>query len=127
MIAVLDTSALIYWTLDPAKLTAPAQAEIARANRLLVSAISIWEIGLKAQRGKLHLPLSIEAYAVQLQRVEKVEIVAVDVEIWLANLALDWTHRDPADRTIVATAVRHEAALVTSDEAMRRFYGRAVW
>ena len=127
MIAVLDTSALIYWTLDPTKLTAPAQAELARANRLLVSAISIWEIGLKVQRGKLHLPLSIEAYVAQLQEVEKVEVVAVDVEIWLANLALDWAHRDPADRTIVATAVRHEAALVTSDEAIRRFYGRAVW
>ena len=52
---------------------------------------------------------------------------AVDTETWLANLELSWDHRDPADRTIVATAVVNDCPLVTSDRAMRDFYPCAVW
>lgn len=127
MTAVLDTSALIYWTLDPDKLTTAAQIAIQQANRLFVSSISIWEIGIKVQKGKLQLPLPVDIYAHQLQRVQGVEIVAVDLETWLTNLALNWVHRDPADRTIVATAVRHNAPLITSDQTIQAFYPQTIW
>ena len=43
------------------------------------------------------------------------------------NLAFNWIHRDPADRTIVATAVRLNAPLVTSDQTIHAFYARSVW
>ncbi|HUM71926.1 MAG TPA: type II toxin-antitoxin system VapC family toxin, partial [Chloroflexota bacterium] len=77
MTAVLDTSALIYWTLDPSKLTPAAQTALQQANRLIVSSISIWEIGIKVQKGALQLPLPVDRYARQLQRVQGVEIIAV--------------------------------------------------
>ena len=51
----------------------------------------------------------------------------VDDAIWLKNLDLDWEHQDPADRTIVATALLHDADLVTKDSDIRRFYDRAIW
>ncbi|MFO7683319.1 MAG: type II toxin-antitoxin system VapC family toxin [Chloroflexota bacterium] len=124
---VLDTSALIYWTLDPVKLTAPAAAAIENATQIMVSAISIWEIGLKAKQGKLELPLSIHAYVSRLNRLERVELEAVTVEVWLENLALDWLHRDPADRTIVATAILAGCALISSDQTIREFYQHTIW
>jgi len=127
MTAVLDTSALVYWTLDPIKLTSTAQTHIQQAGRLIVSSISVWEIGIKVQKGKLQLPLPVDVFARQLQRVQGVEIMAVDLETWLANLALNWTHRDPADRTIVATAIRLNAPLITSDQIIRAYYSQAVW
>lgn len=127
MTAVLDTSALIYWTLDPGKLSPAAHAAIQQANRLIVSSISMWEIGIKVQKSSLQLPLPVDRYARQLQRVQGVEIVAVDLDTWLANLALTWAHRDPADRTIVATAVRLQSPLITSDQTIRAFYPQAIW
>lgn len=127
MIAVLDTSALIYWTLDPDKLSSPARDTLAQTNRFVISSISIWEIGLKVSKGLLSIPLTINDYADHLRQVQGVEIVPVDVETWLANLALDWSHRDPADRTIVATAMLLDAPLLTSDRLIRQFYPRAVW
>ena len=63
----------------------------------------------------------------ELERIARVEILPVDTETWLANLELSWDHRDPADRTIVATAVVNDCPLVTSDRAMRNFYSSAVW
>ncbi|MCA9973472.1 MAG: type II toxin-antitoxin system VapC family toxin [Anaerolineales bacterium] len=124
---VLDTAALIYWTLDPAKLTIPAAQAIADATEIIVSAISIWEIGLKAKQGKLELPLSTYAYVNRLNRLARLTMEPVSVEIWLENLALDWAHRDPADRTIVATAVLSSASLVSSDRAIRAFYPKTIW
>lgn len=124
---VLDTSALIYWTLDPTKLTSAGAAAIAEAEEIVVSAISVWEIGLKAKQGKLELPLSLHAYVSRLNRLERLVIEPVTVEVWLENLALNWTHRDPADRTIVAMAVLAGCPLISSDKAIKEFYPQTTW
>lgn len=127
MMVVLDTSALIHWTLNPSQLSAPAQAAIKRSSHIVISSISIWEIGIKLKKKKLHLPVSLEGYVRDLQRVRYVELAPVDTATWLANLSLKWAHRDPADRTIVATAQRRKAPLVTSDKTIRDFYSKAIW
>ena len=124
---VLDTSALLFWTLHRDRLSEAASVAISEADRVLVSSISIWEIGIKAARGRLSIPLSVREYAERLERIARVEVLPVDTETWLVGLDLSWDHRDPADRTIVATAALNECPLVTSDRAMRNFYSRAVW
>lgn len=124
---VLDTSALIYWTLDPGKLTPTATQTIENADKIIISAISIWEIGLKAKQKKLDLPLSIHAYVNKVKQLYSVEIQSVTVDIWLENLALEWEHRDPADRTIVTTAILSSCALVSSDRVIGAFYQNTIW
>ncbi len=124
---VLDTSALIFWTLDPDSLSESAGQAIDESDQIMISSISVWEIGLKVKRGLLKIPLPISDYVDQLQRLEKLEILPVDVKTWLVNLNLDWEHRDPADRTIVATAVRLTCPLITSDRAIRSFYQGSIW
>lgn len=124
---VLDTSALLFWTLDPAKLSKPAAAAITASSDIHISAISLWEIGIKESRGKLILPLTLRDFASRLQTVRGVEIAPVTAEIWMRNVELEWEHRDPADRTIVAMALMLNAPLVTSDRIIRSFYKNTVW
>ena len=124
---VLDTSALVFWTLDPERLSKTAQQAIKKADRVCLSSISIWEIGVKTKKDKLDLPLSIRDYAENLGRIDRVEVLPVDMRTWIGNLELDWDHRDPADRTIVATAKLHDCPLVTSDAVIHGFYSRAIW
>lgn len=126
---LLDTSALLYWTLAPLKLPATARRTIDECDAagLAVSAISVWEIGLKVQRGSLDVGVSFDDYVNRLQRVSSLTLLPVDVKILLRVLALPWEHRDPADRIIVATAELLEAALVTSDRVIRAYYPRSVW
>jgi PIN domain nuclease of toxin-antitoxin system len=124
---VLDTSALLFWTLDPARLTPQAAQAIEQSDHIAVSSISIWEIALKVKQGKLTLPMPIQEYVDRLQRLERLEILAVDVQTWLDNLELPWQHRDPADRTIVGLATRLGCPLVSSDELTAGFYPQAVW
>ena len=124
---VLDTSALIFWTLDPERLSQTAAQAISDADRIALSSISIWEIGIKVQKEKLSLPVSVQEFTEKLEQIDRLDILPVNVQTWLKNLALNWDHRDPADRTIVAPASLHACALVTSDPAIRAFYSQAVW
>ena len=124
---VLDTSALLYWTLDPDKLSSDAEQAIENANRIVISSVSVWEIALKLKRGKLVIPLTISEYVERLERLEALEILSVDVQTWLDNLELLWEHRDPADRTIVALATRFGCPLITSDRVIADYYQETVW
>jgi PIN domain nuclease of toxin-antitoxin system len=124
---VLDTSALLYWTLDPAQLSSRAKQAIEQAERIVISSISVWEIALKVKRGKLVIPLTISDYVERLERLEALEILSVDVQTWLANLDLPWEHRDPADRTIVALANRFGCPLITSDRVITDYYQGTIW
>lgn len=126
-VAVLDTSALLYYAFDRAQLTGPATRAIAEAERRLVLSVSLWEIALKHARGNLEMPVHPRVFAERLERASDVSVVPLDSTLAVAGALLDWDHRDPADRWIVALAVRHRARLVTSDRAVRDFYPEAVW
>lgn len=121
MKVLLDSHTLLWWTLDPKRLS-PNARKICRGfenEAGLVSAISVWELGIKIKRGKLDIGMPIETYADRLARLKDLEILPVTTAIWLKNLELNWDHRDPADRTIVATALIHDAALLTRDTVIR--------
>jgi PIN domain nuclease of toxin-antitoxin system len=57
-----------------------------------------------------------------------VELVPVDPTTWLRTLSLDWAHRDPADRVIVATAQMKRVPVLTKDRTLHDFAGvECVW
>ncbi len=118
---VLDTHVLLWWALDPDHLSPRAVETLATMERDggYASAISIWELGTKVKRGKLELGLPVEELAQRIERSGAVELVPVDVSIWLRSLALPWDHRDPADRVIVSTALAKGVPLMTKDDAIR--------
>ncbi len=124
---VLDTSALIFWTLDPQRLSPKAKQALEQADHILISSISLWEIALKVKRQKLDIPLPMNEYVDRLLRIGNLEILAVDIQTWLDNVDLPWDHRDPADRTIVALAVRNNCPLITSDEMIANFFAKTIW
>ncbi len=124
---LLDTSALVFWTLDRDRLTTAAAQAIADADRIALSAVSIWEIGIKVKKNQLVIPLPIREFTRRLEQVDRVEILPVCVRTWIRNLELDWDHRDPAHRTIVATASLNACPIVTSDSVIQAFYPQTIW
>jgi len=119
----LDTCALV-WAACAADRLAPEARELlaSPATECAVSAISLWEIALKHARGQLDLGISPKRFLARLRRLANMEIVDVTPEIWLASAALDWDHRDPADRVIVATAMERGLPLVTRDRRILDFH-----
>ena len=127
---VLDTCALLWWTLDPAQLSDAARAACDAIPRRggCLSAISMWEIGIKWQRKKLDLGgLDLREYVRRVQSIAGLEIVPVSGDLWVENIMLEWAHRDTADRTIVATALMRDLPVVTCDQHITGFYSRVIW
>jgi len=121
-----DTCALLAWTLELGPPMSSALRQRLGRERTLASALSACEIAWKVRLGKLELGLTPEAF---WRRVESlpIEILATDAATWLAAVALDWPHRDPADRALVAHARQTGATLVTCDRHIQAFYPHCAW
>ncbi|MCX7114536.1 MAG: type II toxin-antitoxin system VapC family toxin [Gammaproteobacteria bacterium] len=123
---LLDTCALLWWTLDQQQLPT-STLTVLNNSEMLVSSISIWELGIKIKNKKLDIGMTIEVYAEKLTELSTMQILPVTDKLWIKNLGLEWEHRDPADRTIVATAMIHDCWIVTTDHIIRDFYPRIFW
>lgn len=112
---LLDTQALVWLVMDSPKLGKLARRHAARGA--YVSAITFWELEMLAEAGRLRLGVSISEARDIVLRANVVE-VPIDGVIAMTAARLGM-HRDPGDRFIVATALTHGAALMTSDEKIR--------
>lgn len=117
---LLDTHVLVWAVVDDRKLGRKARALIDRfwaAGKVAVPAIAFWEIGILHARGRLKLPSPVREWRDEVLAAGASEL-ALDGRVAVRALDLDGLHDDPADRFIVATALLHEAALVTADERL---------
>ena len=115
---LLDTNVLI-WTLDaPQKLSPEFIAEIeSPENEVFVSSVSIWEVITKAQIGKLEIPPKFEE-TLERQGFKLLEFKAVHA---FEVMKLQFIHRDPFDRAILAQASFENFTLLTSDKTLRSY------
>ncbi|MBN2012943.1 type II toxin-antitoxin system VapC family toxin [candidate division KSB1 bacterium] len=126
---VLDTCTLLWWTLDPNSLSKRAEQACAKIDEhgAFISSITIWEIGIKIKKGLLNINEDIAAYVNRVKSLQSISIVSVDEHIWIRNLGLNWEHKDPTDRTIVATAMMKKLKIITKDKIIRDFYPDTIW
>jgi PIN domain nuclease of toxin-antitoxin system len=122
---LLDTCGLVWYTLDPEKLSNVTLKKLNKSSRLYVSAISIAELGIKIKKKQLKIPVSLREF---VQRLGQTTITVLPVTEWtiLDSMELKWTHTDPADRIIVATAKTEKWPIVTRDDAIRKFYSKTL-
>ena len=122
---LLDTHALVWLTEGSLRLgptTRRLADEALGEDKLAVSAISFWEIGMLQRKERLHLRQPPEAWRAELLDLGLREL-PVDGGIGIAAAALPTFHQDPADRIIVATASIAAAKLVTADERILAWAG----
>ena len=110
--------------LDPPRLS-PAQrkalAKISAQNPVLLSDISLWEIALLHELGRITLNLPLLEWLKKAASPPDVQIMPITPEIAAETASLpDSFHRDPADRIIVATARILGESLMTSDAGIIR-------
>ena len=121
---LLDTHALIWWWTDDPRLTPPARAAIADPARVAhVSAASAWELATKHRLGKWPEAAAVlDQFDDLLRRSRFAALPITPAEARTAG-ALDWAHRDPFDRMLLAQATALGLALVSGDAA---FAGQGV-
>ena len=114
---VLDTHIWVGYIDDPASLPKPAIDAIrGREEPVGISSISVWEVFMLEQRGRLVLRIPARVWVEKCERLALFHFLPVDNTI--ARIAVELPpplHADPADRIIIATALSLGATLVTRD------------
>lgn len=124
---LLDTHVFLWLLGTPERVPEALRSDLAQPdNELLVSAASAMEVATKVRLGKLdsarHL---LSTWSARLQDLRAQEL-AISTEHALLAGSLEWPHRDPFDRLLVAQGLVENVTLVTSDGEMRAVTGLRV-
>jgi len=117
---LLDTHVAVRWLIDPKKLSREqihALKEVTRrAEPVTLSSMSLLEMAVLSNQGKLKLKTSLDKLFEDLQANPLLRVLPLTYEIAAEVASMGNALRDPADRAIVATARVHRLRLVTSDQ-----------
>lgn len=117
---IADTHTLIWWILEPNKLSPAALRAIDFTDAVGISAISSWEVGMLSVRQRVALDLEPAAWLQEMVEAHDISIFPITIEIGVLAAELHDILRDPVDCLIAATALVHGVPLVTKDERIRR-------
>ena len=115
---LLDTHVALWLVRDAPELSPRMRRLIDEAERVLLSAVSMWEVQIKVALGKL---------ALDPQRLES-QLLATGLQplplTWAHTRALQrlpGLHRDPFDRMLVAQALTEPLHLLTHDAQLAAY------
>ncbi len=122
---LLDSHSALWYLTDEARLSERVRAVLADpGNRVLVSAVTLYELMFKASRKRLsnamlRLPEALSAAGLAL--------LPVTTEALVAAAVLDWSHGDPWDRVLLAQARTADLWLLSRDVAFDAVSDRRLW
>lgn len=113
---LLDTHMVIWAIDDTRRLPHAARRHIERAEAVYVSAVSIFEIAIKASNDRLDVKMDG-----LLDRVAAANAIELPATWAHAQRACDIGHPDPFDRLLVAQAEVEPLHFLTVDEKLAEF------
>lgn len=88
------------------------------ASELWLSPISVWELSVLLQRGRLRLEHDFHEWVETALDRAPLREAPVTNDVAMATYDIDLPHGDPADRFLAATATVFDLTLVTGDERL---------
>ena len=120
---LLDTHILLWTIAESRRLSSAARALIGKPdNELTFSSASLWEVAIKAERGRDDFRIDVSSLRRSLLDNDYVELPMTGAHA-VALGSLPPLHRDPFDRMLVAQAIVEGLTLVTSDSAVAKYPG----
>lgn len=125
---LLDTHAFIWWDdefdhLPETLLDALRNPE----NTVYLSLVSIWEMQIKTQLGKLDFSIPLPQKVREQQEKNHIQLLSITEEHIYALQQLPHHHRDPFDRLLVAQAKMNDLVLVTHDTNIHKYDVTILW
>jgi PIN domain nuclease of toxin-antitoxin system len=119
---LLDTHVFIWWADAPERLTSNALAALEDdTNDLILSVVSLWEIQIKIQLGKLKLARPLKELVESQQATNGLQLLPIELPHVLALAALPLHHKDPFDRMLIAQSMVEDLTLITADDKLAAY------
>jgi PIN domain nuclease of toxin-antitoxin system len=124
----LDTCTFL-WIVSDAPELSKLSRELFRepSNEVFLSAVSVWEISVKFELGKLKLPQTPDKYIPLQRERHMVDSLALDENSVLHLNRLPQLHKDPFDRMLICQAIDHGMVILTPDELISQYPVVSKW
>lgn len=124
---LLDTHVFL-WVVSGGPLSVAAtKAILDPESNLYLSAVSYWEICIKASLGKLSLSADWPAQFADVMEQNSIRWLSVEKRAAHRLLSMPFHHRDPFDRMLVAQAMEGDHRLVSADPVLQKYDVEVVW
>ena len=125
---LFDTSAFLWYLSGDTKLPESVVSAVrSPENDVWLSAVSLWEIVVKHQLGKLPLPAAPAIYIPRQRERHAVDTLSLEERAIVHLPKLPAHHRDPFDRMLICQSIEHEMLLVTSDARILEYPVKTFW
>jgi PIN domain nuclease of toxin-antitoxin system len=124
---LLDTHTFIWFIEGSDKLPVKLVKEIKdTSNDCYVSIASLWEIAIKMSTGKLKLELTLNDLETGIG-ILKLQILPLSFNHINKVHELDYHHRDPFDRMIIAQSITEDLTIISKDKNFSLYPIKLLW
>lgn len=125
---LLDTHVFLWWVTDNPALSSRARELIAdTGNEVFFSAVSGWEIAIKAKLGRLSVDEDLERFITQELQNNSFQVLPIYLNHALRVFSLPDHHRDPFDRLLIAQAQVEKIPIISGDPELQKYLVDVVW
>lgn len=126
-VVLLDTHVWAWFLLADKLLPKAHLSMIEEADEVFVSPVSFFEISHKVRLGKWPEMAPFVDRLLPIFEAQLGRVATLTPEVSLKAGLLDWSHRDPFDRMLAASAIHYELPLVSADVAFDQLAEQKGW
>jgi PIN domain nuclease of toxin-antitoxin system len=125
---LLDSHTLIWFSINSPRLSKEAINLLEdRQNQLFLSLVSVWEMQIKIQLGKLKLDLGLPKVIDDQIKQNDLRLLPIRLShIWRLE-TLPHHHKDPFDRLLIAQAIVENFSILSVDDIFDRYRVERLW
>ncbi|MCY3834629.1 MAG: type II toxin-antitoxin system VapC family toxin [Chloroflexi bacterium] len=125
---LLDTSSFLWYVSDHQRLSSVATERLNDpVSTIHLSLVSIWEIAIKFNMGKLELPLPFDEFVDTTIHSYSLRLLNIQIPHLRRVARIPLHHRDPFDRMLIAQSLVENIAIITSDAAFDAYPVQRLW
>jgi PIN domain nuclease of toxin-antitoxin system len=125
---LLDTGVWLWSVGDPARMPPAARKVLAdRSQEIFLSAVTAWEVAIKAALGKLSLPQPPTTYVPTRMALQGLRPLPVSHQHALTVFGFPHHHGDPFDRLLIAQALAENLTILTADREFTKYDVPILW
>lgn len=122
MTFLIDTHYVLWAAIRPERIASWARSLLVNtSNKVLVSAATLYEIGIKVRNGRL--PDAVEFERNLVENIERMgfDLVSLNARVMMRASRFPAEHADPFDRMIAAQAIELDLELLSVDAHLDAF------
>ncbi len=122
MKVILDTNVILWFLADDEKLPDEHKQIIENLeNEIYISVVSLWEIVIKLNIGKLKINMDFKSFFDVISNSYEFNVLHINEKHLFQYLKLPLIHRDPFDRLIYSQAVTENMDFLFTDEVFNSY------